>query len=359
MTSRTLSPVVLFGFFALHTMVWGQTGVDATPSAQPAAAGGAVSKTESAVGFDELKAAAERGEVRAQFDLAERYFRGQGVTRDLGLAVLWYLKSARQGHAGAQYKMFVCLNHGAGIKADKTAAFGWLQKAVGQGHPRAYHSMGIIHEYGEHGQPKDPLAAVRCYERATELGDPDGTKSLATCYHMGIGVAADKKRAVQLYQKAAAAGQQVAQVVLAGMHMEGIHLPFDNDRAHALIRSAAESGLSLAQFKLGQLYYQGVGTPRDFPKAVSWYRKAVEAGGPDAMYNLGYCYVMGDGVQVDKAEAYALWSYASASTPNYGASLRRLKAGMSPAEIEAGEARLAALTAVVESKRMDYLLFGY
>ena len=84
-----------------------------------------------------------------------------------------------------------------------------------------------------------------------------------------------------------------------------------------MIRSAAESGLSLAQFKLGQLYYQGVGTPRDFPKAVSWYRKAVEAGGPDAMYNLGYCYVMGDGVQVDKAEAYALWSYASASTPNY------------------------------------------
>jgi TPR repeat protein len=359
MTSKTSSTLVLLILSALQTMARGQATLDAIPSSYLGALGDKGSKTGSTVGLDELKAGAERGEARAQFDLAEKYFRGHGVTRDLGLAALWYLKSARQGHAGAQYKMFVCLNHGAGVKADKTAAFGWLQKALGQGHPRAYHSMGIIHEYGEHGQPKDPSAAVRCYERATELGDPDGTKSLAACYHMGIGVVADKQRAVQLYQKAAASGQQLAKVVLAGLHMEGIHLPFDNERAHALMKAAAEDGLSLAQFKLGLMYYQGVGSPRDFPKAASWYRKAVEAGVPDAMYNLGYCYVMGDGVQTDKAEAYALWSLAAASTPKYGVSLRRLSQGMTPAEIETGEARLVTLKAVIESKRMDYLLSGY
>lgn len=354
-----MSPLVMLALLAFRTTAEGQAGVDATPSAQAAAAGGAVSKPESALELAQLMAGADRGEARAQFDLAEKYFRGHGTARDLGQAVFWYRKAAEQGHAGAQYKMFVCLNHGAGIKADKFAAFGWLQKAVGQGHPRAYHSMGIIHESGEHGQPKDPSAAVRCYERATELGDPDGAKSLATCYHAGIGVAVDKQKAVQLYQKAAASGQQVAFVVLAGLHMEGIHLPFDNERAHALMKSAAESGLPLAQFKLGQMYYQGVGSPRDFPKAVVWYRKAAEAGVPDAMYNLGYCFVMGDGVRADKAEAYALWSLAAASTPKYGASLRQLTQGLTPAESAAGEARLEVLKSVVESKRMDHLLFGY
>ncbi|MEY4033584.1 MAG: hypothetical protein RL492_778 [Verrucomicrobiota bacterium] len=350
MIKALLGVLALAVFPAQAATVVGQVVV---PGGEPAAA------AEQGKALDALKANANRGAMVDQYTLAELYLRGKTVPRDLVQAARWYRKAAYQGHADAQYKTFVCLNFGLGVPEDKLEAFSWLQKAVAQGHPRAHHSTGIVYEFGDCGQARDLAAAVKYYQKASDLADPDGTKSLATCYQMGIGVPADMRKALELYQKAADLGQPVAQVILAGFYLEGKQFPRDPMRGFELAQKSAVAGLGRGQFTLGVLYYQGLGTPRDLSQAVSWYRKAVESGEVSALYNLGYCYAVGEGVAVDKAEAYAHWTLAAESMPQVKDSLRRLTNSLSASELAAGKTRYAALRATVESRRIDTLLVGY
>lgn len=311
------------------------------------------------ISLDLLQAAAEQGEAASQHALAERYFRATGVTRDLPRAYGWYRKAGQQGHPDGQYKVFVCLNLGLGVKEDRFEAREWLIKAAKQNHPRAQHSLGILHEFGEAGIQRDVDAAVRCYQRGVELGDPDSMRSLATCYHNGSGVPKDMVRATELYRQAADKGHQVAQVILATLHLEGVSLPRDPERAFQLARTAAEGGLTRGQFMVGTLYYGGIGVPRNPEQAVVWYRKAAEAGDHKAMYNLGYCKVMGEGCQRDVVEAYALWTLAVAGFPEAKESLRKLSLRLSAQEEAAGRQRAEVILTLVKPRREDAMLLGY
>lgn len=63
-----------------------------------------------------LRALAEHGNVDAQYDLAQKYYTGKGVEKDLHEAVKWYRKAAEQ---------------------DLPEAIKWLRKAADQGHTKA------------------------------------------------------------------------------------------------------------------------------------------------------------------------------------------------------------------------------
>ena len=52
---------------------------------------------------------AEQGDAKAQFNLGNRYYNGQGVPQDYKEAVKWYRLSAEQGVAQAQYNLGVWL----------------------------------------------------------------------------------------------------------------------------------------------------------------------------------------------------------------------------------------------------------
>ncbi|MDR0882852.1 MAG: sel1 repeat family protein [Candidatus Adiutrix sp.] len=74
--------------------------------------------------------AAEQGHARAQFQLADMYFKALGVTKDEGKAVEWILKAAESGHAVAQSKLSVFYANGAfGLPQDKAKAEYWGNKA--------------------------------------------------------------------------------------------------------------------------------------------------------------------------------------------------------------------------------------
>jgi TPR repeat protein len=49
-----------------------------------------------------LKKTAAQGDAKAQYDLAEKFFNGQGLPRNSATALSWYLKAAEQGYAKAQ-----------------------------------------------------------------------------------------------------------------------------------------------------------------------------------------------------------------------------------------------------------------
>ncbi|MBK8792866.1 MAG: sel1 repeat family protein [Holophaga sp.] len=71
-------------------------------------------KIETELPISELQAKASEGSAEAQFALAWRFDKGQGVPRNLPWAVVWYEKAAKQGHKLAQFNLGCCYFQGEG-----------------------------------------------------------------------------------------------------------------------------------------------------------------------------------------------------------------------------------------------------
>ena len=85
----------------------------------------------------ELSVAVERGDSRAQTELAVRYEQADGVPRDFLKANELYCKAARQGHAEAQFKLGWVYANGRSVTRDSGVAAALFRMAAAQGHEHA------------------------------------------------------------------------------------------------------------------------------------------------------------------------------------------------------------------------------
>lgn len=124
--------------------------------------------------LQKTRAAADKGDARAQYAMGTAYYQGAGVTRDLKAARKWYQLSAEQGLAEGQmaYGLFL-LNGFDDIAGDRALGVKWLRKAADHGLPQA---------------------------QAT----------VASAYYRGIGIAADGIEACKWQTLAAKADNQYA-----------------------------------------------------------------------------------------------------------------------------------------------------
>src|SRR5580698_8240255 len=97
-----------------------------------AAAGlAAFKKGDYQTAFREWKAAADKGQPEADYDLGLLYAKGLGVPRDLQVAQQWYEAAALQGNAQAEYSLGQMYFQGWGIPANDASAMRWMQMANG------------------------------------------------------------------------------------------------------------------------------------------------------------------------------------------------------------------------------------
>lgn len=161
-----------------------------------------------------IRAAAQAGEITAQFLLGQIYCEGRGVTLDaaeglhwfrlaansgmpaamnmvgrcleLGvgsapdwaLAAVWYAKSAQAGYDWGMYNTANLLATGRGVAESHSEALAWYRKAAHLGHAK---SMNLLGRYLEEGWEvaADPLAASEWYRKSAEAGDFRGQASHA------------------------------------------------------------------------------------------------------------------------------------------------------------------------------------
>ena len=157
--------------------------------------------------------------------------------------------------------------------------------------------------YNGDGVEEDDEKAVRCYEKAAELGNAAAQFKLGTYYEVGLVVRQDYEEAVKWYKKAAEQGEAVAQIYLGDCYEDGRGVPQNYKEAVKWYRKAAEQGEVAAQNNLGLCYENGCGVPQNYKEAVKWYRKAAEQGYAIAQNLLGNCYYDGQGVLQDCREA--------------------------------------------------------
>lgn len=93
-----------------------------------------------------LTSQAASGNHHAQFFLAKRLQKGEGVAKDPAKAVYWYTRAAEKDIAPAQLNLGIMYLRGEGVKADMGEGRKWLEKAAHLGDNRASYALAMIDE---------------------------------------------------------------------------------------------------------------------------------------------------------------------------------------------------------------------
>lgn len=189
---------------------------------------------------------AERGDPKAQHELALMYFYGNGVRQSFPEAAGWWRKAADQGYAKAQYNMGSDYYYGKGVQLDYADAMQWFKKAADQGDAEARCAIGWMYYYGQ-GVHQDYAEASRWYRKAADQGDAKAQYDLGMMLYYGKGVQLDRAEAARWYRRAADQGLAKAQYDLGYLYYYGQGVPPDRNEATHLFRSAADGGEQAAQ----------------------------------------------------------------------------------------------------------------
>src|SRR6266481_3770679 len=121
----------------------------------------------------EIRAGADKGDAKAQYELARAFFSGTlGVAKDEAEAVKWFRKAAEQNVADAQYNLGVCYANGQGVTEDAAEAVKWFRKAAEQNLADAQYNLGVCYDSGE-GVAKDEVEAYKWWLLAAGQGNDD------------------------------------------------------------------------------------------------------------------------------------------------------------------------------------------
>ena len=154
------------------------------PPAAPAAQASAASQIE------ELRNAAEKDDAAAQYDLAMRYLKGDGVASSQSEAVTWLLKSAHLGNSSAQLQLGVAYEMGRGVPQDYVKAYACYVVAEANGNAGS--------------DPAQEALALKMTRQQTA----DALVMLGEMYQGGIGTPVDNVQAYTWFTLAGAAGSQ-------------------------------------------------------------------------------------------------------------------------------------------------------
>jgi hypothetical protein len=123
-----------------------------------------------------LRVQAERGNVEAQFALAQAYDRGRDVPKDKTEAVRWYRLAATQGDPFAQNALGDNYWEGTGVPKDDAQATRWWHLAATQGFAPAQHSLGKILSGGGQGVRTDKTQAYMWLALSAAQGDEEASR---------------------------------------------------------------------------------------------------------------------------------------------------------------------------------------
>jgi len=115
------------------------------------------------------KPLAQKGDIRALYNLGVLYLQGKGVKRDYAKAVSLFTKAAQKGDADAMYNLGVMYDQGMGVGKDIAKAVGFFRQAAQKGVANAKLNLGVAYYYGE-GVEQNVRKAYQLWSEAAEKG---------------------------------------------------------------------------------------------------------------------------------------------------------------------------------------------
>lgn len=127
--------------------------------------------------IDDLLAKASEGDAGAQYEIGQKYSKGDGVPKNPGDAVKWLEKSAAQGNADAQLSLGSIYISGRGAPKNSVEAAKWFQLAAEQGRGAAQIQIARMHLAGA-GVVKDDVMACKWARLAMAQGEKQANQIL-------------------------------------------------------------------------------------------------------------------------------------------------------------------------------------
>ena len=158
----------------------------------------------------EWRGPADKGDADAQFNMAQAYKLGRGVSADLVQAERFYKLAADQGHlqASDNYGLLLFQNN------RRTDALPYLTESARRGEPRSQYVLGTGHFNGDFVQ-KDYVRAYALMTRASAQGLSQATSNMAQMdKYIPI---EDRRRAVQLAGQMEQDEQRVRTAQVSGL----------------------------------------------------------------------------------------------------------------------------------------------
>ena len=212
-------------------------------------------------------------------------------------------QAAQQGQGKAQYE----LANRLAAKPDYPEAMRWMKQAAEQSGPlaadadirgKAALQVGSWYQAGL-GEPKNPKLAHEWWKRSAKLGNPEASYQLgADCQQQHKGKLVSE--CLDWFEQAAKRDHATAQLVLGEWYTKQ---PGADADAVQWLEKAAEQGNREAQYQLGLRYEQGKGVSKRPDFALRWYEKAAAQQQPDALLTLAR--------RASKAEAFPLYQRAA------------------------------------------------
>lgn len=287
--------------------------------------------------IEELKLRATAGDAEAQFELGCLYYKGnETLRRNYKLAFEWCLVAAEQGYAPAQSLVAEMYYWGKKIGKDLKKALFWAEKAAEQNDIKGLRVLADLYYSGPYA---DMDKYKECMEKACCLGD-DASKYNLGIYHLWHD---DVEKGKALLEELAIQSNEDAVYQLALYYLENK----DGDKAEEWL---AKVDWSCGEcFEIGREYfYQEEFDKADvwFERAVAidkdhigfivalckyghsikalpperlfyWMKKAAEQGDPECQYELGNAYVCGKGVEPDLEESVKWYRLAAEQGHKY------------------------------------------
>ncbi len=191
----------------------------------------------------------------AILEVADKYYLGTGVERNLATAFEWYLRAAKSGNDRARTQVGLMYYNGIGTAVNYGEAAKWLNR-----HPfyflrdaPAVYTLAEMYFYGR-GVKQDYLKAFDLYQFAAINGcNFNAWFRMGEMYEYGYGVEVNNQRAIKCYTKAANNGNVVAMSKLGLIYETGELVEQDYDKAKYWYFSAALQGNAFAAAKLEEL----------------------------------------------------------------------------------------------------------
>lgn len=218
---------------------------------------------------------AEKGDLKAQYNVGKMFDKGWGVEQSDSSAYKWYLSAARGGHAKAQNNAGVAYHKGVGVEQSKEKARYWFKKAAHQGSKIAQKNYAWYLQEGFGGEQSYSEAA-KWYRKSAEQGYAESQYRLGLAYRKGRGVDESDEKARYWFKK------------------------------------SAENHDDFGQYYYALYLEKGLGGYQSYSEALKWYKKSSAQGDEDAFYRLGLMYEKGNGTKKDKRTALKMFKNALA-----------------------------------------------
>lgn len=126
---------------------------------------------------EQRRAAAEKGDPEAQYQLGQMYESGIEVIKSLPAAIGLYERAAQQGHLASMEKLGSLYYKGIGVGRDYKKAFGWFKQAAEGGNKESQYYLGRMYSLG-HGVAVNAQEAQQWYTKAAAKRGRDLDKML-------------------------------------------------------------------------------------------------------------------------------------------------------------------------------------